>query len=235
MGYDFSMLQRVEDRIQEDRLAAERHRLAKRARAEGGRSGFTLRTLLHRLGRVFASVPAALGQPGGSGRRRNGSRKAKKPAIIAGAALITVASVAGPAQGQAPAPSLATLVRNIAESVLGEDTVKLVKLADSGRTVLIRWESATYRPHDRIADTREILYGEALLATTAVLSQMRNFVRIKFTMVQGTRMLATGVNHRGRGLSLVFSPELGGGRYDSGGAAEDTQKAPGTGASLQTR
>ncbi len=64
---------------------------------------------------------------------------------------------------------------------------------------------------------------------------MRAIVRIKFNMVQGTRILATGVSHRGRGVSLAFSVELGGGTYTPPATADPVPRAPGAGASLQTR
>jgi hypothetical protein len=37
--------------------------------------------------------------------------------------------------------------------------------------------------------------------------------RIRFTVLQGNRMLATGETSRARALQLAFAPELGGGIY----------------------
>jgi hypothetical protein len=57
------------------------------------------------------------------------------------------------------------------------------------------------------------MYGEAVLATNALLGQLRQVARIRFTILQGGQMLATGESSRGHGLSLQFSSGLGGGMY----------------------
>lgn len=104
-------------------------------------------------------------------------------------------------------------VRNLAENVLGSGQVKSLSAADNGQTILIRWESATFKPTTALADTRDRLYFETILATGSIIARMPEVVRIRFTIVRGTHMLATGEVSGARGTTLRFAPELGGGVY----------------------
>ena len=228
MRYDFSVMQRAEDRWREDLEAANRHRILKRLRGDEGNTS-SVRNLLLRPWRALRRARAAR-KVGLEAAASSGSARAKNSAVITGVIVLLVTS--GVVQAQAASP--AETVRAIAENILGPDTVKTVRLVDGGRTVLIRWESATYRTGAPLAETREILYGEALLTTAAVLGHLRGIVRIRFSMVQGTRMLATGNNWRGRGLRLVFAIELGGGTYIPP-VQEEMAPANAGGSSLQSR
>lgn len=232
MKYDFSALQRAEDRWREDFEAAARYRLAK-GLGHADRKPSALGGLLSRLRQAVRGRQAG-GKPTPDAAGSGGS--AKGSAVITGAIALLIVSSAAPAGAASPAqaPSPAETVRSVAESVLGPRTVKSVRLADDGRTVLIRWESATYRPDVSRAEMREILYGEALLTTSAVLGSVRRVVRIRFSMLYGTRMVATGDNWRGRGLRLMFGLELGGGVYVPP-AQEGPAPAKPAGSSLQTQ
>jgi len=194
MRYDFSIMQRAEDRWREDLEAANRHRMLKRL-GGGDRPASPVRSLLIRLWQALRGARAGR-RVAREGEGSNRGTRAKSSAVITGVIVLLITSGTVRAQAASPAES----VRAIAEGVLGPDTVKSVRLADGGHTVLIRWESATYRTGAPLAETREILYGEALLTTGAVLGRLQGIVRIRFSMVQGTRMLATGNNWRGRGL-----------------------------------
>lgn len=126
-------------------------------------------------------------------------------------ALVISWILAAPAS--AGAPVLLDAARTIAENVLGPGQVRSVRATDGGSHILIRWESPTYRPANGVPANRELMYGEAVLATNAILGQLRQVARIRFTILQGGHMLATGESARGRSLSLQFSSELGGGLY----------------------
>lgn len=119
--------------------------------------------------------------------------------------------LAAPAAGSPAA--LHEAARTIAENILGPGQVRSVRATDDGSQLLIRWESPTYRLANGVPANRDLMYGEAVLATNAILGQLRQVARIRFTILQGGQMLATGESSRGHGLSLQFSSGLGGGIY----------------------
>lgn len=124
--------------------------------------------------------------------------------------LLLVTSTPAEAEG----PSMIQMIRQLAENVLGPGTVKGVTVTDSGATVLMRWESATYKPENKPQATRDMMYGEAELATGSVLGALKNIARIRFSMMRrDNQMLAGGENRRGIGVVLTFSSLLGGGIY----------------------
>ncbi len=104
-------------------------------------------------------------------------------------------------------------VRTLAENVLGQGQVKSLSAADNGQTVLIRWESATYKGKNAIAETQDQLFFEAVLATNSIMGRLPDVARIRFTIMFGARMLATGEVSQDRGTSMRFAPELGGNIY----------------------
>ncbi len=108
---------------------------------------------------------------------------------------------------------LEALVRTLAENILGEGQVTSVHTVDNEATVLIRWQSATHKPSNSLAVTRELLYAEAVLASNSVMGPVQQVSKIRFTIMRGDQMLATGQATRATGVSLMFAPELGGGRY----------------------
>ncbi len=114
---------------------------------------------------------------------------------------------------QANAASVLEASRALAENVLGDGQVKSLRAADNDATLLIRWESATYKATNSQATTRELLYAEAILTTNSIIGQLPQVFRIRFTIMQGEHMLGTGQTTRAHGVSLMFSPALGGGTY----------------------
>ena len=142
-------------------------------------------------------------------------------AIAVVAALTVLTAVQGEAAG------IHEAVLALAENVLGAGSVKSVRTTDNGAQVLIRWESATYRPANDLPTTRELMYAEAVLTTNSVMGLLPQVVRVRFTILEGVRMLATGENWRGRGVSLAFATELGGGTYKAPQPKVDPHKKPG--------
>lgn len=130
-------------------------------------------------------------------------------AFRAGFVAVLLVAVLAVARGEAAI--LLEAVRALAENVLGPGSVISVRASDDGAQVLMRWESATYKPTNHRPVTREMMYGEAQLATGSVMGQMHQIVRIRFTIVKKNQMLATGENWRGRGVIMAFSTQLGGG------------------------
>ncbi len=127
--------------------------------------------------------------------------------IVIGWMLLAVVSV------QAQEVTVPEAARALAENVLGEGQVKMIRATDGVATILIRWESATYKAEHSQAVSRELLYYEALLTSNAIIGQLPQVVRIRFTLLQGERMLATGEASRTKGVSVMFSPSMGGGLY----------------------
>lgn len=143
------------------------------------------------------------------------------------AATLLLASAA-----PAAPPVLLEAARDLAENVLGPGTVKSVRSTDDGTQILIRWESPTFTRALTVEDAREMMYGEALLATGAILGQLRGIQRIRFTVLRTERMLATGENVRGQGVRITFVPELGG-AYTPPAPKQEKKRAPGGGAAAQ--
>jgi hypothetical protein len=134
---------------------------------------------------------------------------------LAVAALVGFASAAQ-AQEEKPAIPTLTQVRSLAENVLGTGLIRGVSVTDSGATVLMRWEAATYRPEHKAEYARNQLFGEAELVTGSVMGGIRSVSRIRFSMARKDgQVLASGINTRGPGVTLTFSQLLGGGSFQS--------------------
>lgn len=108
-------------------------------------------------------------------------------------------------------PAILETARHLAENVLGQGTVQSVRI--EAANLLMTWESATYRREHTLPQTRELLYAEAELATGSVMGRLLGVNALHFTIMLKGRGLASGVNTRGQGTTMVFSTELGGGSY----------------------
>ena len=117
---------------------------------------------------------------------------------------------------QAHAAALSEAILALTENILGRGTVISVRTTDDDGQALMRWESATYRSSNTLPTTRDLIYGEAELATGSIMGRLPQVVRVRFTIMRKNTMLATGENRRGRGVSLVFSSQLGGGTLHPG-------------------
>lgn len=104
------------------------------------------------------------------------------------AAILSAASLAA-AQERAPSPDL--IARNLAENVLGEGTVRSVRVVSGGRQIVITWDAVLYRPTHTRAKNREQLRGEAELATGAVMGVLKPQT-IRFTILLNDHPLAQG-------------------------------------------
>lgn len=150
-------------------------------------------------------------------------------AVLATVAIVGLAITAHAAPAQPSDVAAATLIRSLAENVLGSGLIRALSVTESGATVLMRWEAATYRSKQKPEETREQLFGEAELVTGSIMGGMRSVSRIRFTMSRRDgQILASGVNARGPGVSLIYSALLGGGTRTSGTPAPE-KTSPNTG------
>jgi hypothetical protein len=143
--------------------------------------------------------------------RREPNHDARGRSIAMSFWLLAIIAVSVPGGAEASVAVRGDSVRILAENVLGPGTVVVSRITEDGAQVLMRWESVTYKPAHNLAATREFLYSEALLATGMVMSELTDVNRVRFTILRKGQMLATGENWRGRGVTMVFAPQIGGG------------------------
>ncbi|HEY3248998.1 MAG TPA: hypothetical protein VGK88_11995 [bacterium] len=143
-------------------------------------------------------------------------------------AIILLFLIAAP---PAAGSDLAASVRHLAENVLGAGTVTSLTVTDRGATVLLRWESATFRTNQRVDALKDGLVAEAQLATGSILGRLHTVSRIKFSIMRAAAMLAAGENNRSGGLKLTFAASLGGGTYAPAAAAPPAPSKPAGGTS----
>src|SRR3972149_5510091 len=67
-----------------------------------------------------------------------------------------------------------------------------VQGGNKGSAALVRGVAATSKPDSPLAETREILYGEAELTTGAVIARLPELIRLRFAIVPGKEGLARG-------------------------------------------
>jgi hypothetical protein len=132
----------------------------------------------------------------------------------------------------AEANEVAATARSLAENVLGSGTVTSLTVTDKGATILIRWESATWRPNLKVEAVRDGLVAEAQLATGSILGRLYTVSRIKFSIKRAEIVLASGENNRSGGLKLTFGASLGGGTYvPTAATGQATRSKPSGGSS----
>jgi len=125
--------------------------------------------------------------------------------VLLVAVILSAASLAA-AQERAPSPDL--VARNLAENVLGEGTVRSVRVVSGGRQIVITWDAVLYRPTQTRAKNREQLRGEAELATGAVMGVLKPSL-IRFTMLLNDRPLAQGTRSSDA-FTITYAKEIDG-------------------------
>jgi hypothetical protein len=126
--------------------------------------------------------------------------------------LTLVVAIGALAAARAEGATLLDIIRSLAENTLGAGTVKIVRI-DREATVSLQWDSATYRPGNTAAVTRELLFAEAALATGNIIATLPDIRGIRFTITRGKQILATGEVWRVDSIRLDFAIALGGGTY----------------------
>jgi hypothetical protein len=103
----------------------------------------------------------------------------------------------------------ATIARNLAENVLGRGLVRTSRIQSNGRALVITWESATFKPSNPLAHTRDLLQTEAQFAAESIFRGLTALRDIDFEILNGTRRLCTGRASRDRPFRIAFAPGLG--------------------------
>ena len=95
-----------------------------------------------------------------------------------------------------PEPDL--IARNLVENIIGSGTVKDVKVDKAKKTIAVTFESTQFKPERPKKELRDLLEAEAILATGAILAQMRDYGQVTATLVKDGKILATADAARGR-------------------------------------
>lgn len=122
---------------------------------------------------------------------------------------ILLASTGLPLLAQPSGASAEVVAKNLAENVLGEQTVKQVKVSSDGRQIDITWESATYKASNSRETIRDLLKTEAELAGGAIMGVMRP-TALRFVIFLGQKTLASGEMTNSGGFSITYHPDLRG-------------------------
>lgn len=147
--------------------------------------------------------------------RRASMTVARVLATAGAGGLLLAAFTASPAAGL-PAPAstatgdeAALIARNLAENILGKGQVRTSRVTSRGRTVEMIWESATYKPANPPAHTRELLLAEVQLVAGAIFRVLTSVDDLRFEIVLKKRSLCTGTVARGRPPVVAYARELG--------------------------
>lgn len=125
--------------------------------------------------------------------------------VLCIASLILVG--AGETIAQEP-PRAELIAKNLAQNVLGEGTVRWVRVSSSGHEIDIAWDAVLYRTTHTTARNREQLRGEAELATGSIMGVMKPVV-IRYSILLGQRAIAQGRRTRD-GFTITYARDLGG-------------------------
>lgn len=119
----------------------------------------------------------------------------------AATALILVVLLSLPAA----AADTALVAKNLAENILGKGLVRSSRVVEDGRTVEMLWESATYKPANPAAHTRELLQVEAQFASQAIFQVLRDVRTLQFEIVLGKRSLCSGRVNRDQPFRISYT------------------------------
>lgn len=130
-------------------------------------------------------------------------------AAVAGAMVGLLVGATMPLPPVVAGVDAATIARNLAENVLGRGLVRTSRIQENGRALVIRWESATFRPSNPAAYTRDLLQTEAQFAAESIFRGLADLRDIDFEILAGKRSLCTGRASRDRPFRIAFAPGLG--------------------------
>lgn len=94
-------------------------------------------------------------------------------------------------------PDPAVIAKNLVENIIGSGTVKDVRIDRDRKAVAVTVESTQFKPEAPRQKLRELLEAEAVLATQAVLQQLREYEQATATLVHQGKTIAVGAAARG--------------------------------------
>lgn len=128
---------------------------------------------------------------------------------LAALAVILLATATMPVTAQQDAVPPEVIAKNLAQNVLGQGTVRWVRVSRDRQQIAIAWDAVLYRPHYTADRNRDQLKGEAELATGSIMGVMKPDT-IRFTILLRSRALATGRRTRDGEFTIKYAKELGG-------------------------
>lgn len=132
-----------------------------------------------------------------------------RTAVLTLAALVATLGIARAVPARA-AEDHAAIARNLAENILGKGVVRSSRMANGGRSVVMVWESATYKPANPLAYTRELLLAEAQLASSGIFRVLTAVQDVQFEIMVSKRSLAKGAARRHLPMIITYARDLGG-------------------------
>lgn len=121
--------------------------------------------------------------------------------------LLAAVLLAGLASGSAAQAPPEVIARNLAQNVLGEGTVRSVRVSRDRSEIDITWDAVLYRTTHTPARNRDQLRGEAELATGSIMGVLKPRL-IRFTMLLRDRPIAQG-ERTAEGFTITYAQELG--------------------------
>lgn len=131
------------------------------------------------------------------------------PIVLVMLVALALAGAGALAAQETAAPRPEAVARNLAQNVLGEGTVRWVRVLHSGREIDIGWDAVLYRAHETHETNRRQLRSEAELATGSIMGVMRPEI-IRFTMLVGQRRIAYGQHRRHGTFTITYDKTLEG-------------------------
>lgn len=129
--------------------------------------------------------------------------------LLMGVGLAALAASPGTAADETAADETAAIAKNLAENVLGKGLVRTSRVTDGGKSVVMVWETATYKPTNTQQFTRELLQTEAQFVAAAIFRVLTGVRALQFEIVRGRRSLCNGEYSRDRPPRITYAPELG--------------------------
>lgn len=105
-------------------------------------------------------------------------------------------------------PEPEVIAKNLVENIVGKDTVKELKVDREKKAITLTFEAQQIKLEMPKKQLRELLEAEAVLATDAILSQMRDFVQVTATLTFKGKTLAVAEAVRGKDkVAMTFVDE----------------------------
>ena len=105
-------------------------------------------------------------------------------------------------------PEPEVIAKNLVENIVGKDTVKELKVDREKKAITLTFEAQQIKLEMPKKQLRELLEAEAVLATDAILSQMRDFGQVTATLTFKGKTMAVAEAVRGKDkVAMTFVDE----------------------------